>query len=71
MSAPAATVKYVRTDNAARILGIGKSTLEKLRLTGGGPSFRKLGKIVVYRIEDLEAWAEARAVSSTSEACRV
>ncbi|MEO5349268.1 MAG: hypothetical protein H7836_06455 [Magnetococcus sp. YQC-3] len=29
--------KFLRTKDAARFLAVGRSTLEKLRLTGGGP----------------------------------
>ena len=60
--------KFVRTADAARFLGLGESTLEKLRLTGGGPVFSKLGRAVIYGLLDLEQWAADRAVRSTSEA---
>ncbi|MBF0311095.1 MAG: helix-turn-helix domain-containing protein [Magnetococcales bacterium] len=58
---------FLRNDPAAKFMGIGGPTLEKLRCTGEGPRYSKLGKIVVYRISDLLAWAESRKVSSTSE----
>ncbi|MBF0311536.1 MAG: helix-turn-helix domain-containing protein [Magnetococcales bacterium] len=61
------TPKFLRNPAAAQFLGIGGSTLEKLRCSGDGPRFSKLGKIVVYSRSDLESWAEARAVASTSE----
>ena len=35
--------RYVRTHEAARILGISPRTLEKYRCHGSGPTFRKLG----------------------------
>ena len=60
--------KYVRTRDAAAFLGLGESTLEKLRCVGNGPVFSKLGKTVVYALGDLEKWAADRAVRSTSEA---
>ena len=60
--------KFVRTGDASRFLGVGESTLEKLRCVGGGPRFSKLGKIVVYALGDLERWAADRVVGSTSEA---
>lgn len=57
-----------RAAEAAEYLGCGKSTLAKLRITGGGPRFSKLGKrTVVYDRADLEAYAKAGKVSSTSE----
>ncbi len=46
-------------------------TLAKLACFGGGPIFRKAGKIVLYEPADLDAWALAQMsppVSSTSEA---
>ena len=55
------------TELAAPYTGLAVSTLEKLRLTGGGPNFLKLGRAVRYRICDLDAWMSARVVSSTSQ----
>ena len=59
--------RYVRTPEAARLLGISPRTLEKYRCHGNGPTFRKLGGRVVYAIGDLEAWADRAACSSTSD----
>jgi predicted DNA-binding transcriptional regulator AlpA len=57
---------YYDTKHAAAYLGVGESTLERLRVTGGGPVFRKLGeKMVRYAAADLDAWA--RPATSTSE----
>ncbi len=58
---------YVRTHEAALILGISPRTLEKYRCHGSGPVFRKLGGRVVYAIEDIEAWAAQSACRSTSD----
>ena len=57
------------TAGAARRLSLAESTLEKLRVTGGGPAFCKLGRRVVYRVADLDAWIASRRVRSTSERC--
>jgi excisionase family DNA binding protein len=51
---------------AARLLRLSERTLERLRLTGGGPSFVKCGRSVRYRECDLEAWIAARVIGSTS-----
>ena len=59
--------RYVRTHEAARLLGLSARTLEKYRCHGSGPTFRKLGGRVVYAIEDLEAWADQAACRSTSD----
>jgi len=63
--------RYVRTHDAARVLGISPRTLEKYRCHGNGPTFRKLGGRVVYAIDDLEAWANRAACNSTSDPCYV
>jgi len=59
--------RYLRTPEAARILGISPRTLEKYRCHGSGPTFRKLGGRVVYAIDDLQAWADQAACRSTSD----
>ena len=61
------TARYLRTPEAAKFLGLSGRTLEKHRTFGTGPAYRKLGGRVVYRLEDLQAWAEAGARSSTSD----
>jgi hypothetical protein len=53
---------------AAKILGLATSTLAKLRLNGDGPIYCKLGRRVIYRREDLEAWLESRVARNTSDA---
>jgi len=42
---------------AARWAKCSESYLNKMRLTGEGPRFVRLGRAVRYRQEDLEAWA--------------
>lgn len=56
--------------DAARIVGLSTSTLAKLRLSGDGPAFCKLGRRVLYRTEDLAAWLAANRRLSTSEATK-
>ena len=56
-----------RTSDAAAYCGCSKSTLEKLRCTGGGPAFIKLGRTVVYDTADLDAWLASRRRLSTSD----
>ncbi|RUV07450.1 DNA-binding protein [Mesorhizobium sp. M1A.F.Ca.IN.020.03.2.1] len=60
--------KTLRTDGAARYVGLSVSTLEKLRLTGAGPEYIKLGRTVVYKPEDLDAWIDGNRRKSTSVA---
>lgn len=60
---------YLKTDEAAQYLGLSSSLLNKLRLTGGGPVFVRLaGRAIRYRRADLDAWANASAMASTSQA---
>ena len=59
--------RFLCTPDAARFLGISLRTLEKHRTYGTGPAYKKLGGRVVYAIEDLQAWAERGAVTSTSD----
>lgn len=59
--------RYLRTPDAAKLLAISPRTLEKHRVFGTGPVFRKLGGRVVYAVTDLETWAEEGARRSTSE----
>ncbi len=40
---------------------------EKLRLVGGGPRYTKLGRLVRYRVSDIEAWFSERTAESTSQ----
>ena len=64
---PFAARRLFRTPDAARYLALAESTLEKARLTGGGPRFARLGRVVVYDVRDLDAWVEVRKAESTSE----
>jgi len=59
--------RYLRTPEAARFLGLSGRTLEKHRTYGTGPRYSKLGGRVVYRLEDLQAWADLGAKKSTSD----
>lgn len=56
------------TDAAANYVGMSKSSLNKWRITGGGPSYIKLGRRVVYDVIDLDAWLRANRRRSTSVA---
>jgi len=50
--------RYLRTAEAARFLGLSPRTLEKHRIYGTGPAYRKIGARVVYSVADLNAWAD-------------
>lgn len=57
----------LNTPEAARYVRLSKPTLERFRISGGGPSYVKLGGAVRYRKADLDAWLESRLTRSTSE----
>jgi excisionase family DNA binding protein len=63
-------LRYDRTltvREAAAHLGLSISTLNKLRCTGFGPVYFKLGRAVRYDFQDLDQWLAAHRIGSTSE----
>jgi predicted DNA-binding transcriptional regulator AlpA len=58
--------RMLRTEGAAAYVGLSVSTMNKFRLTGGGPLYVKLSRSVVYDTADLDAWLDAHRRSSTS-----
>ncbi|MCC6775985.1 MAG: helix-turn-helix domain-containing protein [Hyphomicrobiales bacterium] len=58
---------FLTTKEAAAWLGLTRNTLEKWRVQGGGPPYRKHGRYVRYHLEDLVAWSEASKRRSTSD----
>lgn len=59
--------RYLRTKEAAVFLSLSARTLEKHRTYGTGPAYHKLGGRVVYSVDDLKAWADRGAVTSTTD----
>jgi hypothetical protein len=51
---------------AAALLSVSVRSLQRLRQTGGGPKFVRLGAAVRYRLADLETFVASRVVNSTS-----
>ena len=68
-AAPAAVAnpEFLTTDEAAAFLRLSPRTLEKQRVLGGGPRFRKFGARVVYAAADLRAWADSNTFGMTSD----
>lgn len=53
---------------AAEVVGFTSRFLQERRFKGGGPPFvRVSARAVRYRLADLEAWAEERLRTSTSD----
>jgi predicted DNA-binding transcriptional regulator AlpA len=59
--------RFLRTHEAASFLGLSPRTLEKHRTFGTGPRYVKLGGRVVYKIVELQSWAERGVRKSTSD----
>ena len=57
--------EVLTTEEAAMLLGLSTSTLNKWRVYGKGPKFLKLGRAVRYRKHDLNAFLVARTRQST------
>ena len=62
------SLRVVQAKEAALFVGLSESTLAKLRLNGNGPTYCKLGRRVVYRPVDLEAWLQTRTARDTTDA---
>lgn len=52
---------------AAKILKLSTRTLERLRVSGNGPTFSKLGGAVRYEHAQVTEWINACSRSSTSQ----
>jgi excisionase family DNA binding protein len=59
--------RMLRTHEAATYTGLAKSTLEKLRVTGGGCPYIRIGRVVVYDPTDLDRWLALHRRKSTSD----
>lgn len=59
---------YLTNDEAAAFLRLSPRTLEKQRVQGGGPRYHKFGRRVLYAIDDLKHWADARSFAMTCDA---
>ena len=62
------TTDILNTIEAAQYVRLSKPTMERLRLSGEGARYCKLGGAVRYRKADLDEWLASRLVRSTSEA---
>ena len=60
-------VTFLVTEEAAELLRLSPRTLERLRVSGGGPKHRTHGKRVVYAVSDLLTWSDRHGRTSTSE----
>ncbi len=58
---------FFTTKEAAAYLKLKPNTLEKMRVYGGGPVYRKHGRRVRYHIDDLTAWSERHKKDVTAD----
>ncbi|WP_234194294.1 helix-turn-helix domain-containing protein [Pseudacidovorax sp. NFM-22] len=66
-AASPAEPEFLTTEEAAALLRLSPRTLEKQRVLGGGPRFRKFGARVVYARADLRAYADRNTFGMTSD----
>ena len=59
--------RYLDTEQAAAYILLSPATLVRMRITGEGPRYAKVGRRVIYAIEDLDGWVEERKQSFTGE----
>ncbi|HJS13371.1 DNA-binding protein [Sphingopyxis sp.] len=59
---------FMNTHAAAAYLCIGWRKLRRLRVSGKGPSFRRHGRLIVYCVEDLDAWSRTMIVEGQRDA---
>ena len=52
---------------AALYVSLSASTLNKLRVFGGGPTYLKVTRRVLYVQSDLDDWLSSKRTNSTSE----
>ena len=64
---PVSSRRMLSVQEAAARVGLSKSSLNKLRVYGGGPVFLKLGRSVRYDPYDLDSWLASHRRNSTSE----
>ena len=62
---------FLRTQEAARFIGLSYRTLEKYRVYGTGPKYSKIGNRIVYAVSDLTEWVERGSKRSTSDPAAV
>jgi predicted DNA-binding transcriptional regulator AlpA len=67
VAAAASLKRILSVQDACVYIGLAKSTLDKMRVFGGGPAFLKLGRRVVYDVADIDRWLASRRRNSTSE----
>ena len=55
---------------ASSYLCVARQTLAKMRVSGTGPAYYKLGRRILYERAELDTWLDTKKRSSTSDAGR-
>jgi predicted DNA-binding transcriptional regulator AlpA len=61
------TEKLLTDRDLERLTGRKRSCWQKDRVTGDGPPFIRLGRLIRYRAGDIRTWLDERVRRSTSE----
>ena len=67
MHTPTQAPVLLDNDAAAKLLGLSPKTLTKWRSAGRSPRYLKIGRRVLYSVEDLVTYLAARRRRSTSD----
>jgi predicted DNA-binding transcriptional regulator AlpA len=59
--------RMLRVGDVAALTSLSTSYLNKLRVTGLGPPFRKIGRAVLYDPDDVQTWLDRHGRGSTSD----
>ena len=63
---PVVTSPWLDTARAAQYIGYGVGTLERYRISGEGPVYSRVGRRVLYHMDDLNEWMRLGRRRSTS-----
>lgn len=58
---------WLTTKQAAALLALHPDTLRRYRRDGGGPPFARVGRVVRYKLAELDAWMAQRSATSTAQ----
>ena len=64
-------MQTMTVETAAHYTSLSKSSLNKLRVYGGGPVFIKVGARVVYDQVDIDTWMIGKKIANTSQTLSV
>ena len=59
--------RMLRVEDVAAATSLSASYLNKLRVSGHGPPFRKIGRAVLYDPGEVQEWLDRHSRSSTSD----